>query len=83
MVKKLTLLFLGLLALGSLILVAWYRIDGIPVETSEQYMSGKGYTAVEEADGGLLFTPDSSNGHGIVIMHGALIKPKSYTKTAA
>jgi pimeloyl-ACP methyl ester carboxylesterase len=30
-----------------------------------------------------VFRPDVSNGHGLLIMHGALIKPKSYAKSAA
>jgi pimeloyl-ACP methyl ester carboxylesterase len=83
LVKKLSLLFLGLLSFCAVILLIWYQIDGIPADSSENYMSGTGYTAVEEDDGSLLFTPASNNGHGIVIMHGALILPKSYAKSAA
>jgi hypothetical protein len=36
-----------------------------------------------EDDGAMVFTPALANGHGLLIMHGALIKPLSYTKTAA
>ena len=83
MVKKLIWLFVGLLLTGTLVMVAWYRIDGIPVEETEQFMSGDGFTAIEEDDGSLLFTPAESNGYGIMIMHGALILPQSYAKSAA
>jgi len=83
MVKKLSLLFLGLLSVGVLLMFAWYRIDGIPVAESENYLSGPDYTSTREPDGSLLFVPAKSNGHGLVIMHGALILPQSYAKSAA
>jgi pimeloyl-ACP methyl ester carboxylesterase len=83
LVKKLSLLFLGLLSFSAVLMFAWYQIDGIPADSSENYMSGTGYTAVEEDDGSLMFTPATNNGHGVVIMHGALILPKSYAKSAA
>jgi pimeloyl-ACP methyl ester carboxylesterase len=83
MVKKLSLLFLGLLFTGTLIMLAWYRIDGIPIEETEQFMSGAGFTSSEEKDGSLVFVPAASNGYGILIMHGALILPRSYAKSAA
>jgi dienelactone hydrolase len=83
MVKKLSLLFLGLFSLCAVIMLVWYQIDGIPADSSENYMSGNEFTAVEADDGSLMFTPASSNGHGVVIMHGALILPKSYAKSAA
>ena len=83
MVKKLSLLFLGLLSVAAVLMLAWYQIDGIPTDSSENYMSGTGFTAVEQDDGSLLFTPAANNGHGIVIMHGALILPKSYAYSAA
>jgi len=83
MVKKLTLLFLGMLLFGTLIMVAWYRVDGIPIEESKNYLSGDGYSFIEADDGSLIFLPDNSNAHGIVIMHGALILPQSYAKSAA
>jgi pimeloyl-ACP methyl ester carboxylesterase len=83
MVKKLTLLFLGMLLFGTLIMLAWYQIDGIPIEESENYLAGTGYTSSEEDDGSMAFLPDRSNGYGVLIMHGALIKPQSYAKSAA
>ncbi len=83
MVRKLTLLFLGMLLFGMLTLLAWYQIDGIPIEESKTFLSGDGYSLTEENDGGLVFLPDHSNGYGIVIMHGALILPQSYAKSAA
>jgi pimeloyl-ACP methyl ester carboxylesterase len=83
MVRKLTLLFLGLLLFGTLIMIAWYRIDGIPIEESNKFLAGAGYSSVEEVDGSLVFLHDNSNGYGLLIMHGALIKPQSYAKSAA
>jgi pimeloyl-ACP methyl ester carboxylesterase len=83
MVKKLTLLFLGMLLFGALLLAAWYRVDGIPIEESKKYLSGAGYTSVKEDDGSLIFLPENSNRQGLLIMHGALIKPQSYAKSAA
>jgi pimeloyl-ACP methyl ester carboxylesterase len=83
MAKKLTLLFLGMLLFGMLVLLGWYRIDGIPIEESKTYLSGEGYSFTEKDDGSLIFRPDISNSYGIVIMHGALILPQSYAKTAA
>jgi len=83
MVKKLVWLFLGLLLTGTVVMVSWYRIDGIPAEETEKFMTGDGFASVEEENGSLLFTPAASNGYGILIMHGALILPQSYAKSAA
>jgi pimeloyl-ACP methyl ester carboxylesterase len=83
MIKKLTLLFLGVLAFGALIMAAWYRVDGIPIEETANYLSGPGFSSAVDDDGDLIFTPEISNGRGIVIMHGALIMPQSYAKSAA
>jgi dienelactone hydrolase len=83
MFKKLVQLLLGLLVLIAVVMFAWYRIDGIPLATTENFMSGAEFTSIEEQDGSLVFTPAASNGYGIVIMHGALILPKSYAKSAA
>jgi pimeloyl-ACP methyl ester carboxylesterase len=83
MLQKLALIFLGLLLFGTVLLLAWYRIDGIPVDDTRKFLIGNGYTYTQDADGDLLFTPDTSNGDGIVIMHGALIMPQSYAKSAA
>lgn len=73
----------ALIVLSAVTLAIWYQIDGIPTGETSAYMEGTGFESTREADGGLLFTPDESNGHGIVIMHGALIKPRSYAKSAA
>jgi pimeloyl-ACP methyl ester carboxylesterase len=83
MAKKLTLLFLGLVAICIVIMMMWYRIDGLPTEASASYMSGQGYTTATETDGSLIFEPLKPNGYGIVIMHGALILPQSYSQSAA
>ena len=83
MIKKLLLLGMGLLLTGTLILAAWYRVDGIPVAATESFLSGDNYIVTHAADGAFLFQPTSPNGHGIIIMHGALIMPQSYAKSAA
>jgi pimeloyl-ACP methyl ester carboxylesterase len=83
MLKKISLILLGLLLFAIVLLLAWYRVDGIPVDESRKFLIGKGYSFTEEADGDLIFTPQQSNGYGIVIMHGALIMPQSYAKSAA
>jgi len=81
--KKLTLLLVGLATLMLTVLLAWYHIDGIPTEASVSYLENADYTTTELASGGLKFTPKNPNGLGLVIMHGALIYPQSYTKSAA
>lgn len=83
MVKKLLWLLLGLLLTGTVVMAGWYRIDGIPTEETEEFMAGDGFSSVEEEDGSLIFTPAVSNGYGILIMHGALILPRSYARSAA
>ena len=83
MLRKIGFTLLAVLLLGAAVLIAWYQVDGQPLPEVQQYLSGDGYSARVEADGGLLFTPAVPNGHGLLIMHGALIKPLSYAKTAA
>ncbi len=83
MAKKIGLSVLALLLIFSLTLALWYEIDGQPLAETEQYMRGRGYSVTRENLGSFVFMPDESNGYGLVIMHGALIKPQSYAKTAA
>lgn len=83
MTRKLILLFTGLVLLALLILFGWYQVDGIPIDETGTFLSGESFTLTEENNGDLWFRPAESNGHGIMIMHGALIKPRSYAKTAA
>lgn len=83
MLRKIAFGSLTLLALGVLVLGAWYAIDGQPLPEAEGFLRGEGYTAQVEGDGALLFTPAAPNGHGLLVMHGALIKPLAYAKTAA
>ena len=83
MIKKLGIGILGLLILGVVIMAAWYQIDGQPLPETNRFMGGDGYGITEFDDGSFVFSPVASNGHGLLIMHGALIKPKSYAKTAA
>ena len=83
MLKKIAFVSLGLLALGVLVLGAWYQIDGQPLPEASGFLGGAGYSSRIDADGSLVFTPTTANGHGLLIMHGALIKPLSYAKTAA
>jgi pimeloyl-ACP methyl ester carboxylesterase len=83
MLKKLAIGVLALVALVAVLLAGWYQVDGQPLPEASAYLEGDGYTARVEDDGALVFTPGVSNGHGLLIMHGALIKPLSYAKTAA
>lgn len=83
MIKLLLKLIAGVLVLCAVLLFGWYQIDGIPTDSSADYLQGAGYTSTLEPDGSLIFTPATSNGRGIVIMHGALILPQSYAKSAA
>jgi pimeloyl-ACP methyl ester carboxylesterase len=83
MVKRIALIIVALLAVGAILMALWYRIDGQPLPETAQYLAGEGFAAVEEDDGSFVFTPIAANGHGLVIMHGALIKPQSYAQTAA
>jgi dienelactone hydrolase len=64
-------------------LATFYMVDGHPLAETQDYLQGKNYTASLQADGGLLFVPQQGNGRGLLIMHGALIKPQSYARTAA
>jgi len=82
-IKRIALVIVALLVVGAILLALWYRIDGQPLPETAQYLAGEGFTAVDENDGSFVFTPDAANGHGLVIMHGALIKPQSYAQTAA
>ena len=83
MIKKIGRVILALLLLAVMILTAWYQIDGQPLNETRQYFDGNGYSVTMFDDGSLVFAPDSANGFGLLIMHGALIKPQSYAKTAA
>ena len=83
MLRKIGKVVLVLLVLGAAVLAAWYQIDGQPLPEARQYLEGRGYTAQVEDNGALVFTPAVANGHGLLIMHGALIKPLSYAKSAA
>jgi pimeloyl-ACP methyl ester carboxylesterase len=83
MLRKMALAAVALGALVVSVLAGWYQIDGQPLPETAQYLQGQGYTATVESDGGLVFRPLTSNGHGVLIMHGALIKPMSYARSAA
>ena len=83
MVKRIALVIVALLAVGAILMALWYRIDGQPLPETAQFLAGEGFAAVEEDDGSFVFSPDAANGHGLLIMHGALIKPQSYAQTAA
>jgi len=83
MIRKIVFGLSAVLLTGALILAFWYQIDGQPLPETDEYLNGEGYTVAQSADGGFVVTPEATNGHGLLIMHGALIKPKSYAKTAA
>lgn len=83
MLRRIAAGIFGLFILAALVLTAWYRIDGQPVPEARNYLEAVGYTAREERDGSLVFEAAAPNGHGVLIMHGALIKPLAYARTAA
>lgn len=87
MLAQMARLLLKLLAALLLIVVAglatFYTVDGHPLPESAEFLRGDGYTAEPQSDGGWLFRPAMPNGRGLLIMHGALIKPQSYARTAA
>lgn len=83
MLKGIILGVVGLVAVALLALAAWYQIDGQPRPEAAAYLVGPGYQVVEESDGTLVFRPASPDGRGLLILHGALIKPRAYASTAA
>lgn len=83
MLKRLLAGLLGLILLCGIVLWGWYQVDGIPTPETAGYLTGDGYSSARADDGALVFMPDNPSGRGIVIMHGALIKPQSYAKSAA
>jgi pimeloyl-ACP methyl ester carboxylesterase len=82
LIKKLTLIVAGFLLLAAVVLFGWYQIDGQPLAETRQFFSSQHYSVDIDDDGSLLFLPAAKNGYGLLIMHGALIKPQSYTNTA-
>jgi len=66
-----------------LLLAGWYAVDGQPLPETERFLGGEEFTATQGADGSWIFRPTTPGPAGIVIMHGALIKPQSYAGTAA
>ncbi len=83
MLSKLLKLVALLVIAVVVVQVIWYQIDGIPTAETDNYLAGPNFEVTTEADGAFWFKPRSANGAGIVIMHGALILPKSYAKSAA
>jgi pimeloyl-ACP methyl ester carboxylesterase len=82
LIKKVSLALGGILLTAGFILAGWYQIDGQPLPETEQFLNGTGYSVSTGDDGSFVFTPDATNGYGLLIMHGALIKPQSYARTA-
>ncbi len=83
MLKKLGWSFLFVCVAIAGLMTIYYRIDGIPTPETDRYLDSPDFTLSEERDRGLLLQPKIANGRGILIMHGAVIKPRSYAKTAA
>jgi pimeloyl-ACP methyl ester carboxylesterase len=83
MIRKIGIGFFGFMLIAGIVLAGWYRIDGQPLPETNAFLQPDGYTVSEHIDGSLTFQPDAANGQGLLIMHGALIKPKSYAATAA
>lgn len=82
MTRLLLKLLAALLVLLGAGLATFYIVDGHPLPESAAYLQGDGYAVEAQGDGSWLFRPDAPNGRGLLIMHGALIKPQSYAKTA-
>ncbi len=83
MLKKIGWSLLFFCVVIAALMTIYYRIDGLPLPETAQYLDKPGFTFKEERDGGLFLEPNIANGRGLLIMHGAVIKPRSYTKTAA
>ncbi|MBK7864526.1 MAG: hypothetical protein IPJ65_39185 [Archangiaceae bacterium] len=83
MLRKASWALLSLVAVTLLALVGWYQIDGQPRPEAARFTARAGIAFHEADDGSLSFTPSTPNGHGLLIMPGALIKPLSYARTAA
>lgn len=75
------LLAVVVVALGGMALL--YAVDGRPLPEADAFLSGEDYSVTAGDDGSFVFRPARPDGRGIVIMHGALIRPKSYANTAA
>ena len=72
---------LVVIVIGSVIVL--YLVDGRPRPETRAFLTGDGFTSTINDDGSLMFTPAEPNGRGLLILHGALIKPLSYANTAA
>lgn len=83
MLRRIGLAVATLIIVLAAVVLAWYRIDGQPLPEARGFLKDPDYSTVEAGDGSLLLTPAHANGHGLLIMHGALIEPVSYAKTAA
>jgi len=81
--RKLALTLVGIAALLTGVFAVYYRIDGVPLPETRSFAEQAGFHVEEARDGSLSFMPDTPNGRGLLIMHGAVIKPLSYAKTAA
>ena len=62
MLKKTLSILVAIAAVGAVVLAGWYQVDGQPLPEAGQYLQAGGFSARVEDDGGLLFTPASSNG---------------------
>lgn len=82
-VKKTGIALLVLLVLIIAGQAVLYIMDGHPLPETEQFLSHADYAVTRGDDGSLVFWPASPTRRGVVIMHGALIKPQSYANTAA
>lgn len=83
MLKKAGIALLVLLALVIAAQAVLYIMDGHPLPETEQFLSDADYSVTRGDDGSFVFWPASPNRRGVVIMHGALIRPQSYANTAA
>lgn len=83
MLKKIAIGILVLLLVVAGVVAVVYQVEGQALPEASQYLEGASYAATTEADGTLLFSPARPNGHGLLIMPGALVQPLAYARTAA
>lgn len=83
MLRGIGVAFIAIVVVGVVFLAGWYQIDGQPLPETGDFLSGPGFSVEASDGGGFVFRPNRSNRRGLVIMHGALIRPQSYAKTAS
>lgn len=83
MLKKIGIAVLAVVGVAVAAQVLLYTVDGHAIAETGRFLSDARYRVDEQRDGGFVFRPSHPNGRSLVIMHGALIEPRSYANTAA